>query len=147
MIRKIKFTPAMIETVLYAISGALTTLVNFAVSYLLYNILGINENITNAVAWITAILFAFFSAHIFVFKTSKKEYAAVISPIKRFLYFAAGRVFTLVVELTATYIFVTKLEKDFWLIKVVISVVVIILNYLISKFIVFKKSYDSQEHI
>ncbi|MCR5431414.1 MAG: GtrA family protein [Lachnospiraceae bacterium] len=138
MIDKLKLSDRMKETILYIISGALTTLVNFAASYLLYNICGINENITNAVAWTAAVIFAFFSAHIFVFKTSDKEIGNNMSPFKRFLLFAAGRVFTLVVELLATFIFVTKLGKGFWLIKVIISVVVIVLNYLISKFIVFK---------
>lgn len=136
---KFEISPTMKETILYAISGALTTLVNFATSYLLYNVLGVNENITNAVAWVAAILFAFFSAHIFVFKTSQKEVGANISPVKRFFLFALGRIFTLIVELAATFIFVTKLENDFWIIKVIISVIVIILNYIISKFIVFKK--------
>ncbi|MCR5829417.1 MAG: GtrA family protein [Lachnospiraceae bacterium] len=139
MKNKLKLSPTVIETILYIISGVLTTAVNFITSYLLYNICGVNENITNAVAWIAAILFAFFSAHIFVFKTSDKEIGKNMSSIKRFLLFALGRVFTLVVELAATFIFVTKLENDFWLIKVIISFVVIILNYIISKFIVFKK--------
>jgi len=140
MKKKFKLTPAITETILYIISGVLTTAVNFITSYLLYNICGINENITNSVAWVAAILFAFFSAHIFVFRTSDKKVGNNISPIKRFFMFALGRVFTLLVELAATYIFVTKLENDFWLIKVIISIVVIILNYVISKFLVFKKN-------
>ncbi|MBO4496883.1 MAG: GtrA family protein [Lachnospiraceae bacterium] len=138
---KIKFEVSITlkETILYAISGVLTTFVNFSVSYLLYNVCNVNENITNAVAWVAAIVFAFFAAHIFVFKTSKKDVGENISVLNRFIMFAVGRVFTLVVELAATFVFVTKLEADFWIIKVTISALIIILNYLISKFIVFKK--------
>lgn len=135
-----KISPTMKETILYIFSGALTTLVNFAVCYLLYDICGINENVTNAVAWIAAVLFAFFSAHIFVFETSKKEVGDNMSSLKRFFLFAAGRIFTLAVELSATFVFVTTMKKDFWFVKVLISVVVIILNYVISKFIVFKRN-------
>ena len=70
---KFEISPTMKETILYAISGALTTLVNFATSYLLYNVLGVNENITNAVAWVAAILFAFFSYLTDIFFPSKRN--------------------------------------------------------------------------
>ena len=138
---KLKFEVSVTlkETVLYTIAGILTTAVNFTVSYLLYNICGINENLTNAVAWTVAVVFAFFAGHIFVFRTSRKDVGDNISSVKRFLLFTLGRVFTLIVELAATFIFVTKLEADFWIIKVIISVLIILLNYLISKFIVFRK--------
>ena len=138
---KIKFEVSITlkETILYAISGVLTTLVNFSVSYLLYNICGVNENITNAVAWVAAVVFAFFAAHVFVFKTTGKNGAEKMTVLNRFFMFVIGRIFTLIVELAATFIFVTKMEADFWIIKVTISVLIIILNYLISKFIVFKK--------
>ena len=138
---KVKFEISITvkETILYAVAGVLTTAVNFSVSYLLYNICAVNENLTNSVAWIVAVIFAFFAGHFFVFHTSDKDAGSNISPFKRFLIFALGRVFTLLVELAATYIFVTKLETNFWIIKVIISALIIILNYLISKFIVFKK--------
>ena len=134
------------ETILYIISGALTTLVNFAVSYLLYDICSVNEIVTNTVAWVAAVLFAFFSAHIFVFRTSDREKGGNMSVTKRFLFFVAGRIFTLAVELSATYIFITRLGSDFWIVKVLISGFVIILNYLISKFIVFKRKSEKVEY-
>ncbi len=135
-----KLSPTMKETFLYAVSGVLTTLVNFTTSYFLYNVCGINENITNAVAWITAIIFAFLAAHFFVFGTSAKEKGNNISPLKRFIMFVFGRLFTLFIELFATYVFVTRLKNDFWIIKFIISAIIIVLNYIISKFIVFKKN-------
>lgn len=122
------------EMITYVIAGLLTTLLNFLVAFLMFNIMNIDENITNAVAWIAAVVFAYFINNKWVFIKGNDNREGV-----KFIKFVGGRVFTLVVEVGATYIFVTRLEQNFWFIKVIIAVVVTVLNFLISKLYVFRK--------
>lgn len=123
------------EMITYIIAGILTTLVNFTISYLMYNLLGINENITNAAAWAGAVIFAFFINDRWVFIRGQGN---SLKSGNKFIRFVAGRLFTLVVELAATYCFVTVLKCGFWWIKVIIAVIVTVLNFVISKLLVFK---------
>jgi len=160
MVRKLFKLFTSKEMIAYAIAGVLTTLVNFLTSHILYDILGVDENITNAVAWLTAVIFAFFANDIFVFtgddEKKSNEKGDFIDAVKnrkksdakpqrviRFFKFTAGRVFTLIVELGATYLFVTRLLVAYWPVKIITSVVVIILNYVISKYLVFNRSGKS----
>ncbi|MCC8028820.1 MAG: GtrA family protein [Lachnospiraceae bacterium] len=125
------------EVLLYLFFGGLTFLVSIG-SYAGFNIgMGINELIANVISWIFAVAFAYITNKIWVFSTRGLEFGAFLAEIFKFF---GGRVFTLVVEEVILYVFITRMQFNSMLVKVIAQVVVIVLNYLISKLFVFKKN-------
>ena len=122
------------EVLLYLFFGVLTTVVSIG-SYAFFNVtLGINELIANVISWVLAVLFAFFTNRIWVFAAPTKTVEEFMKQL-----FAGGRVLTLVIEEIILLVFITMLHFNSMLIKFIAQVVVIILNYVISKLLVFRK--------
>ena len=127
------------ETVRYVIIGGMTTLVNLGLFELLHRVLGVDVTVSNVTSIITSIIFAYFANKLVVFRwhcDTKKELAL------EFIKFVGSRAFTFFLEVGAVYLFHNILGFDATLVKVVATVIVIILNYLISKIIVFRKTKE-----
>lgn len=124
------------EQLLYLFFGALTTLVSIVSFWALNVALGVNELFANAVSWILAVLFAFATNRKWVFDGKGAE-GTLMSQMGSFF---AGRLLTLFLEEAIIFVFVTKLSMNSMLIKIIATVVVIILNYFISKFFVFRRN-------
>ncbi len=125
-----------IEIVLYIFFGVLTTIVNIGVFSLLTICFNLEENLSNVIAIIISVLFAYFSNKDLVFNskaTSLKE------KFYEFLKFMLGRAFTMVVELVGFYVLFNLLGIPRLISKTSITIIVIILNFFISKFFAFKK--------
>ena len=120
------------EIILYLLFGVLTTIVGIVAFYLFYRILGIHELIANVFSWILAVLFAYYTNSKWVFNNES------ISNKTTILKFFFSRLFSLFVEEIILIIFVTKLGYDGVVIKVIAQIIVIVLNYVISKWFVFK---------
>ena len=123
------------EIFLWLIFGGLTTVISVA-SFWRLNQLGLDELISNIFSWIIAVTFAFFTNKFWVFNsplTSKKSFA------KQFVSFYGFRLITLLIEETIIAIFVTWLAFNSLVVKIVAQIVIIILNYILSKLFVFKK--------
>ena len=125
------------ELVVYLICGFLTFVVSMVVYALLSEIFRINVLVANIITWIIAVYFAFSVNRKFVFKSNGDFTSELIQ-------FYLGRVVTLVVEQAMLYIFIIRLMFNNMAIKSIAQVVIIILNYIISKFIVFKKEKNSE---
>ncbi len=123
------------EVIFYAIFGILTTVVNIGTFAIMTKLFGWNENISNVIAIILAVLFAYVTNKDWVFH-SKAE--GKNEKLKEFFRFIAGRVFTMVVEFIGCYL-MFKLPIPEMISKCMITVLVIILNFFISKFFAFKK--------
>lgn len=130
------------EQINYLIFGGLTTLVNLITKYiLLFTILDAQNDIQLQIAvvisWITAVLFAYFTNRKYVFESENKN------KFKEFVSFISARIFTLLLEMFIMWFFVTflKLNTDIWVITftLIAQIVVIIMNYILSKLIIFKK--------
>ena len=124
------------ELIMYGIIGVLTTILNIVVTYLLYNICKLNENLVVLLSWIIVIIAAYILNAIFVFESkfnTIKEESVKISK------FVLTRIFTYIIEAAGVYIFITKLHYHFWLIKSILLILVVILNYILAKFILFIK--------
>ena len=127
------------EIIVYGIFGVLTTLVSFVSLYILKKIfVNVDSNILNTISIIIAIIFAYFTNRKFVFKSKEKNM------LKEFLKFAGGRAFSALFEVVMFFIFYTLLQINEMISKAIISVFVIILNYITSKVFVFK-SKNRQE--
>lgn len=126
------------EIIRYLIIGVLTTVVSLCTYYLLvYTVFdpekALELQITNIISWIVSVTFAYFTNRKFVFK--KEENAS----IKEASSFYASRISTLVIDMGLMYVFVTLLGFNDKIIKLVVQVVVIVLNYILSKFLVFNE--------
>ena len=127
------------QLILYCVFGFATFLVSMVSYALCFRALGMHVLIANVISWIFAVLFAFFTNRKWVFDGDKDGNKGLIRQMASFF---GGRLFTLGVEELSLAIFVTRLKFDGVVVKVVAQVVVIILNYFISKFWVFKKRTD-----
>lgn len=131
------------EIITYLIAGVLTTAVNFAVSYLFYDILKVNENITTAIAWVVAVSFAYVVNNVWVFRQGNE--GGKREAVKAGKFFTA-RLLTLAIEWGGMFWLVTCMEVSFWLVKIPLAVIVTILNYVFSKLFIFirKSSADTK---
>lgn len=123
------------EVILYGIFGVLTTIVNLGVSYLLEGVFHINGAIASAVGIICAVLFAYFTNRKLVFNSTAEGFN---ENLKEFGKFMVGRAFTMVVEEGGVIIFYNLMKLPFQPVKLAFTVIVIILNFFISKFFAFK---------
>lgn len=123
------------ELIKYFIIGVITTIINYGIFAVLTSIINLDIHVSNIIAWIVSVIFAYFTNKIFVFE-SKSFKLEVIG--KEMLSFGAARVFSLVLEEIILYIFVNLLNMNQLLIKLIANVVVMIVNYVLSKFIIFK---------
>ena len=123
------------DIILYIIFGVLTTLVNFVSFYILNSLMHIDGNISNLVAIPLAILFAYFTNRKWVFHTDAKGFK---ENFNEFCKFIAGRAFTMFIEFFGCMLlFKTPIPEI--ISKLGVNVIIVILNFFISKFFAFKK--------
>lgn len=149
------------EIVSYVFFGVLTTVVNLAVFYLtkkLFAAIGWNGFFNtivpedskivelfsggseyldaNLIAWVAGVIFAFVTNKLFVFES--KSWRPSIAG-KEFTGFVGARVFSLFVEMLGMFVMVTLLTWNELVAKLIVGVIVIIMNYIFSKLLIFKK--------
>lgn len=121
---------------LYLFFGAVTTLVNFVVYAICAYLLSIDELVANVVAWVLAVLVAYVTNRIWVFRSSAVGALPIFLEIVKF---AGGRVGTLLLEELILFVFVTKLSLFDIAVKAVAAVLVVLLNFVIGKWFVFRE--------
>ncbi|MBR4950199.1 MAG: GtrA family protein [Clostridia bacterium] len=128
------------EIINYLVMGVLTTLVSIVSYFILSSIYDIENTIwftiANLLSWIFAVIFAYVTNKKFVFesKTSDKKETA-----KEFILFVSSRISTFLIELLFMFLTVKVFLMNDKIAKVIAQVIVIVLNYLLSKIFVFKK--------
>ncbi len=122
------------EIMLYIVFGVFTTVVNLGSFYVMNNLLHWNENISNFVAILLAVLFAYITNKDLVFHSDAE---GIKEKFKEFVRFMVGRAFTMVVEFAGGWI-LFKTAIPVMISKCFVTIVVIILNFFISKFFAFK---------
>ena len=138
------------ELIIYGIFGVGTTLVNF-LTYKMFNvILGVDLYwVSNIIAWFVSVVFAYITNKLFVFESKRWDIRLVLKEASSFF---TARVFSLVVEqvgLIALVDFVGMKDLSWQILgfniggeliaKVILAVVVVVLNYVFSKLVVFRK--------
>ena len=130
------------EIINYLLFGGLTTVVSWGTYSLFVKAIGMSVGVGNILSWICAVLFAFVTNKLFVFESKTWQPATAL---REFVSFIGARLATGVIEWFGVPYFSTHgLTHPLFgvkglLAKVVVSIVVIILNYLFSKFLVFFK--------
>ena len=124
------------EGMRYLVFGVLSTIINIVVFAICERILHLSTIISNVIAWIIAVLFAYITNKLYVFdsKTTKKQELA-----KEIISFFSARIFTLVIETIFLKIVIDKLGFNEILMKIISNVIVIFLNYVFSKIFIFKE--------
>lgn len=122
------------EVILYIVFGLLTTIINLGVFYILNGVLSWNENLANFIAITVAVLVAYATNKDLVFHSKAKN---IKEKGKEFLKFITGRMFTMIIEFFGGML-LFKLPIPEMISKLFVTVVVIILNFFISKFFAFK---------
>ena len=121
------------EVILYIVFGLLTTIINLGSFYVFNNIWQWNENLSNLIAIILAVLVAYITNKDLVFHSEAKT---LKEKLQEFFKFMLGRAFTMIVEFLGGFLlFQTPIPE--MVSKAFITVLVIILNFFISKFFAF----------
>lgn len=124
------------DVVTYLFFGVLTTVVNYLVYLPVYNLLGISAAVSNAIAWVAAVAFAFLTNKPFVFKSHDWSAKTVLPELTKFVScrVASGAIETVILLVTVDML---NWNGNIW--KLVTSVLVVVWNYVASKLLVFKK--------
>lgn len=142
------------EIISYLFFGVMTTLVNFVTYSLLVKLVFNGDpsdtqvTISNAVAWCAAVIFAFFTNKLLVFES--KSFKPLVF-IKEFTSFVGARIVTGLMEtFFPTWLMKAGLNQELFGVKglpakLVVAIVVIILNYVFSKLISFRKKPETNE--
>lgn len=125
------------ELILYGICGALTTILDIGIFWVLANIANLHYLAANAIAWILAITFSFLVNKYYVFES--KSFAREIW-VKEAAEFFGARGLSCVVDMGGMFLLVSILGINKNYAKLFINLVVIVINYILSKFWIFKKS-------
>lgn len=123
------------EVLLYLFFGGLTTIVSIASYSYCDVVLGMNPLIANVISWILAVLFAYVTNKIWVFDAQNNMFGDLAREIASFF---LGRLFTLLVEEAILFMGITMLGLNSIAVKVVAQFIIIVLNYIISKLLVFR---------
>lgn len=120
----------------YLIFGVLTTLVNYAVYLPVYNLLHLSAAVSNMLSWVVAVAFAYLTNKPFVFQSHDWSRKTVVPELTKFVScrIASGAMETGILFLTVDLL---HWNGNVW--KLVTQVLVVVLNYVASKLLVFRK--------
>lgn len=133
------------EVIFYIIFGVLTTIVNIIVSYILKALFKIEGNIASTIGIICSILFAYFTNRKWVFVSNANNTKEKWGEFGKFI---LGRAFTMLIEIIGVFLLNDVIHMLYGLLsdnmaylinKCIITVIVIILNFFVSKFFAFRK--------
>ena len=134
MIKKlwIKFRPIIV----YGIVGCLATAINVGVYLLSYQLLSIPNVPSNILAWIISVLFAFITNKLFVFESRDMSKSVFLRELWKFV---LARLSTGALDLLIMFIAVDVMSWNATVWKIISNIIVIIGNYILSRFVVFSK--------
>ena len=121
------------SVLLYLLFGGLTTLVSIG-TYALFLPVA-DPLVANIFSWVAAVSFAYVTNRTWVFASKEKGTGI----FREAVVFYGGRAFTLALEEGILYVFITLLSFHPLTVKVLAQIVVLVLNYVISKLLVFRK--------
>ena len=143
MLKKIKnYYKTYEEIINYLFFGFLTTVVSLGSYFVFINVLFQDKNdlsiqFANILSWICAVIFAYFSNRIFVFKSKVNGW----NQLKEFLNFVLARISSLVIDMLMMYILYSLLHINDTIAKIIVQFVIVIINYVFSKIIFSKNRY------
>lgn len=123
----------------YLFFGVITTLINIGVFAVLNHYGHWNYQLANIIAWFLSVLFAYITNKIWVFQSKTTTTAGLFKEMGNFFLF---RILSLLIDVVILFIGITLLKQNALLIKVIDNVIVVVVNYLVSKVFIFKGEKD-----
>lgn len=120
----------------YLFFGGITTIINIASFGLMASIWHWNYQVATVIAWVITVLAAYLTNKVWVFGSHYTTLADFIKELSSFFFF---RLLTLILELVIMYIGVSLLHGNLLAVKVVDNIIVVLTNYVFSKWYIFKK--------
>ena len=130
------------EQISYLFWGGMTTLVSYATYFVFSRLLFLDPLISNVLSWICAVAFAYVTNKIFVFGSRSWELRLVAGEVWKFV---SARIFSFFLEMAIMFVFVKLFHFNDLVVKVCANIVVIIVNYFLSKFLIFAKKKGKEE--
>ena len=127
------------ELVSYVFWGVMTTAVNYVSYALLTEVLHVYYLTSTGIAWAVSVLFAYFVNKMFVFQSRDWSWRVALRELWQMV---AARLFSLGLEMVIMWFFVDTLQFNHLIVKLAANVIVVIVNYVLSKFIIFKKKAE-----
>lgn len=124
------------EILLYLFFGAGTTLVNILSYYVCGHMLNLSVTLSTIVAWVLSVVFAYVTNKFWVFNSYQRSLKAIYI---EFIRFVSCRITTGVIDLIIMLLFSSWLGFNDMLMKIASNIIVVILNYIFSKLIIFKE--------
>lgn len=124
------------DILVYLIFGVLTTVVNYLVYLPCYNLLHMGASVSNLIAWAVSVVFAFLTNKPFVFRSHDWSAQTLLPELAKFV---ACRVGSGALETLILFVTVDLLHANGNLFKLITSLLVVIVNYVGSKLLVFRK--------
>ncbi|OTN76964.1 hypothetical protein A5886_002043 [Enterococcus sp. 8G7_MSG3316] len=122
------------EPFTYLFFGGLTTVVNIAIYLLCRNVFGLYYQVANVISWAISVLFAYFTNKIWVFEARSANRREAWTAFAKFIFF---RVLSLGLDMLCMFVMISLLSSGDLSAKTVTQIVVVLANYLFSKFWVF----------
>lgn len=122
--------------ILYVVFGVLTTIVNMIVYALCYESAGMSNVVSTAIAWFAAVVLAYATNKVWVFDS--RSFAPKVIAYELFTFFMC-RILTGIMDIAIMYIAVDVCKLNGMIFKFISNVLVIILNFIASKLIIFTK--------
>lgn len=132
------------EVILYVVFGVLTTIINIGSFFIMTTFLHIDNNLANNIAIILAVLFAYITNKDLVFHSQASGFG---EKFIEFCKFILGRLVTMFIESIGGSLLFKYVPIPTIISKCLITVIVIILNFFISKFFAFKQSDKTNEKV
>lgn len=126
-----------IDVIPYMFFGVCTTIVNVIMYWMAAHIIGMNTMTSTIIAWVIAVTFAYITNRKWVFHSSA---VGVKQVAKEVISFFACRLATGIIDGLCMYVFVDVLQFNDVFIKIVANIIVIVVNYIASKLIIFRKT-------
>lgn len=124
------------ELILYIFFGGLTTLVNWGMYWLLNDVVHMHYLWATAIAYISSVLFSYVTNRIWVFESKVHGFKGILAEMTKFF---MSRGFTFLLDLFCMYVGVDLLRVNDKLMKLLSNVIVIVVNYILSKLFIFRK--------
>lgn len=135
------------SVIAYLFWGVVTTVVNIVVFQFLSSGVHWNYQLANVIAWFLSVLVAYFTNKVWVFGS---HYSTVKAFLKEFFWFYFYRGLTLIMDVIIMYVGISLLKFDSPLqqliVKIIDNVIVVIANYIFSKWLIFHDNRDIVEH-
>lgn len=124
------------DVLVYLVFGVLTTVVNYVIYLPCYNLMGLSSSLSNVIAWVGAVVFAYVTNKPLVFRSHDWSRKTVFPELTRFVgtRLGSGALETLILFVTVDTI---GMNGNLW--KLITSVLVVFINYIGSKWLVFRK--------